>query len=321
MEDYTSRDDVRSFITELAANDGFDARELTDTLRQVRQQPKVLAAMSRPLVSPPKWFEYAPQFLSARRITGGVEFWAANAFILDRAEHQFGVPAEVIVAIIGVETFYGRNTGSYRVVDALATLAFDYPRRAEFFRRELRQFLLMSREQGVSPLAATGSFAGAMGLPQFMPGSFRSYAVDYNTDGRIDLWNAPEDAIGSVGRYLAEHDWRAGQRVDAPIVLTPDASERLAGKLDGGLSERRPLDAWAAEGVDTGALIDISDDPAGLLMLEENNGPRYRFVFHNWYVLTRYNKSRLYASAVWALAKAVKSARERSGEPVAVKRD
>jgi len=152
-----------------------------------------------------------------------------------------------------------------------------------------------------------------------MPGSFRAYAVDYDADGRIDLWSRPEDAIGSVGHYLADHDWRAGHRVDAPVSLTREASDRLAGRLEAGLSERRPLDAWASDGIDTGSLIELGDDPAGLLMLEESDGPRYRFVFHNWYVLTRYNKSRLYASAVWALAKAVRTARERAAEPVAVK--
>ena len=307
---YATRAEVKAFIAELAANEGFDASALRQVFAQVRAQPRVVVAMSRPLVAPPMWFDYAPQFLSPARIDGGVAFWQANAATLARAESEFGIPAEVIVAIIGVETFYGRNTGSYRVIDALTTLAFDYPRRAQFFTAELRHFLLLAREQGVSPLLPRGSFAGAIGLPQFMPGSIRAYAIDYGGDGRIDLATDAVDAIGSVANYLARHGWQRGQPVMAAARIEGDERGVTLGTLDGGMAEQRPLAAWVNGGV-TGFAIpgDLAADPVGLLMLEERAGPAYWVVFNNWYVLTRYNRSRLYASAVWQLALALRDAR------------
>jgi membrane-bound lytic murein transglycosylase B len=239
---------------------------------------------------------------------------------LARAQSEFGVPAEVIVAIIGVETFYGRNTGSYRVFDALTTLAFDYPRRGDFFRNELKQFLLLTRDQKISPLLPKGSYAGASGLPQFMPGSIRTYAVDYDGDGRIDLSDEPADAIGSVGNYLARHDWRPGAPVLAVARIDPSASEVVLRTLDGGVSERRPLDAWARDGVAADGLpADPGADPVGLLMLEEAERPSYWLVFGNWYVLTRYNRSRLYATAVWQLAQALVAARGEATSPEAAR--
>ncbi len=251
---YAQRPEVRAFIAELVADQGFDARTLRRLFAQARHQPKVVAAMSRPVLSPPKWYEFAPRFLDSARVDAGVAFWHEHSDALNRARDEFGVPPEVIVAIIGVETYYGRNTGSYRVFDALTTLAFDYPRRAEFFRGELKQFLLLAKEQGISPLAPKGSYAGAIGLPQFMPGS-------------------------------------------------------IAGKLDGGIAERRSLAEWVHDGIIGFAFPgDLSSDPVGLLMLEEETGPTYWLVFNNWYVLTRYNRSRLYASAVWELAQAIKLA-------------
>jgi membrane-bound lytic murein transglycosylase B len=307
---YDQRPETRAFIAELVAEHGFARRDLAHLFAHARYQPRIVAAMSRPMLSPPKWYEYAPQFLSRERVDGGLEFWRANAATLARAQSEFGVPAEVIVAIIGVETFYGRNTGGYRVFDALTTLAFDYPRRSDFFRNELKQFLLLAREQGISPLVPRGSYAGASGLPQFMPGSVRAYAVDYDGDGRIDLSAEPADAIGSVGNYLARHDWQPGAPVLAAARVDPTASEAVLRTLDGGVSERRSLDAWARDGVGADTLPgDPGSDPVGLLMLEEAEGPSYSLVFGNWYVLTRYNRSRLYATAVWQLAQALVTAR------------
>lgn len=303
---YDRRLETRAFIAELVAEYGFDRRELQRIFAQARYLPKVVAAMSRPMLAPPKWNEYAPQFLNPERIDAGLDFWRANATALARTRAEFGVPPEVIVAIIGVETHYGRNTGGYRVLDALSTLAFDYPRRADFFRNELKQFLLLTREAGVSPLVPRGSYAGAAGLPQFMPGSVRAYAVDYDGDGRIDLAGDPADAIGSVANFLARHDWQPGQPVLAPARIDPQAGDTVARKLDGGVSERRPLDAWARDGVNADPLpADLAPDPVGLLMLEETDGTSYWLAFANWYVLTRYNRSRLYATAVWQLAQAL----------------
>ena len=270
--------------------------------------------MDRPLLEPPKWHVYARSFLAPERVAAGVAYWNAHQEDLARAEERYGVPAEIVVAILGVETFYGRNAGGYRVLDALTTLAFDYPRRAAFFRGELKQFLLLARELGMSPLAAKGSFAGAMGVPQFMPGSYRSYAVDFDGNGHPDLWRSPADIVGSVANYLARHDWQPGGPVLLPAAIAAESRDVALRKLDGGLSERRAADAWAADGV---TMADPSaatvDDPVGLLLLEESTdgveSASYWIACNNFYVLTRYNRSRLYAAAVFELAQAIKAAR------------
>ena len=310
-EAWLSRDDVRAFITEMSTEHGFAARELERWLAAAKFQPKVVELMSRPIVEPPKWFEYSPRFLAPARVEAGVAFWNAHQAALARAEERTGVPAEVIVAIIGVETWYGRFTGSHRVIDALATLAFDYPRRATFFRGELREFLLLAREQGFSPLVPKGSFAGAMGLPQFMPGSYRRYALDFDDSGRADLFASPDDAVGSVANYLARHDWQRGQPVILPAKLDPEKRDGVLRRLDGGLSERRSVAAWVEDGVTAESLpADLAPEPIGVLMLEESAGDASHWLaFHNFYVITRYTRSRLYATAVWRLAEALRAAR------------
>jgi membrane-bound lytic murein transglycosylase B len=311
---YAEREDVRTFIAEMSAQHGFDTGELERWFASARFQPKVVELMSRPILEPPKWFEYAPQFLTQERVNAGVAFWNAHAPSLARAESETGVPAEVIVAIIGVETYYGRFAGSHRVIDALATLAFDYPRRATFFRGELREFLLLAREQGLAALSVKGSFAGAMGLPQFMPGSYRRYAVDFDRTGRADLFDSAEDAIGSVANYLARHDWQRGQPVLLPARLAPEQIDSIVRRLDGGLSERRLASMWAADGVTPVAWPGIvGPEPLGLLLLEESaSESSYWIACHNFYVITRYNRSRLYATAVWQLAQGLRSARSPS---------
>ncbi len=308
--DYARRPEVRAFIAELAADEGFDADALRRLFAQARYQPKVIAAISRPVVSPPKWYEYAPRFLDPARVDAGLVYWREHATALSRAEDELGVPQEVIVAILGVETYYGRNLGSYPVFDTLTTLAFDYPRRAEFFKSELKEFLLWTREQGISPLVPKGSYAGAIGPAQFMPGSIRAYGLDFNGDGGIDLAGDADDAIGSVAHYLARHGWVRGQPVMEPARIdAKDPEAGVLGAFDEGITDRRPLADWVREGV-TGFAIpgDLAPDAVGLLMLEEPDAPSYWLVFNNWYVLTRYNRSRLYAAAVWELAQALKDA-------------
>ena len=313
---YAHRADVRAFARETAAETGMSRTAIEHALAGARYQPKIVELMNRPLLAPPKWFEYAPQFLNPDRVAAGAAFWDANAATLARAEAQFGVPAEIIVAIIGVETYWGRVTGRYRALDALATLAFDYPRRAPFFRGELKQLLLLAREQRLAPTSLKGSYAGAMGLPQFMPGSYRNYAIDYDGDGHVDLWNSAADTIGSVANFLALHDWARGQ----PVLLTAAVDERsrdaLLRRLDGGISERRALEAWQQEGVAVAALPqDLSGDPVGILLLEDTaDAASLYLACNNFYVITRYNKSRLYAAAVWQLADAVKAARQRTAD-------
>ncbi len=311
---YSARADVRAFAAEIAASTSLSQQQVERWLARAKFQPKIVAAMDRPLLSPPKWFEYAPRLLAPERVSGGVAFWRANAATLARAEADYGVPPEIVVAILGVETVYGRNSGSYRVIDALATLAFDYPRRAPFFRAELREYLVLAKEQGWSPLEPTGSFAGAMGMPQFMPGSHRQYAVDFDGDGRIDLWHDTADVIGSVANYLARHDWMTGQPVLLPARIDPEVLDAALRRLDGGISERRPLSAWTDDGVAPEPLpLDAIADPVGLLLLEEppENGEArasYWIAYPNFYVITRYNKSRLYAATVFALAQSIKDA-------------
>jgi len=311
---YAAREDVREFIDELAREHGFSRATLRRWFNDVRYQPKIVAAMQRPFVEPPKWYEYGPQFLTEARIGDGVAFWRAHAATLARAETEFGVPPEIIVAIIGVETFYGRNTGGYRVIDALSTLAFDYPRRAAYFRDELREYLLLARSERFSPLVPKGSFAGALGVPQFMPGSVRRFAVDFDGDGHIDLWNSGDDAVGSVANYLARHEWLRGQPIWSPATIAPSARDSALLKLDGGISERRPLAAWNADGVAAERLPDpMSAEPVGLLALEEppeaETGTLSLWIaFPNFYVITRYNKSRLYAAAVTVLAEHLRDA-------------
>jgi membrane-bound lytic murein transglycosylase B len=307
LGEYSKRPETAELIGELVREHGFSARQLRVLFTQVKREPLVLDAISRPVVAPPKWHEYRGQFVTPARIAGGLTYWQRNLVTLERAEAQYGVPAEVIVAIIGVETFYGRNTGRYRVIDALATLAFDYPRRAEFFRRELMQFLLLAREQRISPLAPEGSYAGAMGLPQFMPSSYRRYAVDFNRDGKVNIWNDGPDVIGSVAHFLLEHGWAAGEPA---LVSVGVAGQSAPAELDRGLSSRRALRSWMELGV---SIVDaglIETDPMGMLvMLEGADGEEYRFAMQNFQVLMRYNRSRLYASAVWDLAQALREAR------------
>jgi membrane-bound lytic murein transglycosylase B len=312
---YAGRADVQAFIDEMVGEQNYDRAALVRAFAAARYQPRIIEAMQRPLLAPPKWYEYGPSLVSRTRVEGGRAYWDAHAADLARAEERFGVPAEIIVAIIGIETTYGRNTGNHRALDALATLAFDYPRRAAFFRGELKQFLLLAREQNVDPTVPKGSFAGALGVPQFMPGSYREFAVDFDGDGHVDLWTSAADIVGSVGSYLARHDWQRGQPVLLPAAIVEDNLPAVQRRLDGGISERRSAEAWSVDGVAaSGAPFDLAADPVALLMLEEMDadgveGASYWIACHNFYVLTRYNRSRLYATAVYELATLIRLAR------------
>jgi membrane-bound lytic murein transglycosylase B len=299
-----SRPDVRAFIADVSSRHGFDAAELSRTFAQVESRPSILAAIAKPAERTLTWDEYRARFITDRRISRGIETGQQHAAALDRAAAG-GVPAEVILAITGVETFYGENTGKHRVIDALATLAFDYPRRSDFFRRELEQFLLMARTEALDPLAPLGSYAGAMGIPQFMPSSFLSYAVDGDGDGHRDLWNDWADVFASVGNYLSVHGWRAGE----PVMAAADAS---GARLDGVVTDKLDLAETVGSLRDRGVRFSTAlpaDAPAVLLALPGASGPEYRVGFRNYYAITRYNRSALYASAVNDLAEALGAAR------------
>ena len=306
---FAGRADVDAFIDQLVDRHGFDRRGLENIFRQVRRQPSVLRLIApAPTGFKRSWEAYRERFLDPLRIDGGLAFWRENEAALKRASDVYGVPSEVIVAIIGVETIYGRVTGEFRVIDALSTLAFDYPRRAEFFREELEQFLLMTRETGADVFAVRGSFAGAIGLPQFMPGSIRRYAVDFDGDGRIDLRSNPADAIGSVARFLSEHGWVPG----APVYFATrvEDTSRLGPLIDAGIEPQFDQAQLAEFGVS--ALGTVSDGlQLALVDLPNGDSPTtYLLGARNFYVITRYNRSSFYAMAVTELADALRSARK-----------
>ena len=297
---YADNPQAQRFIDEMVKKHGFDRAELQALFGRIEKKQSILDAISRPAEAKP-WHEYRPIFLTDSRIEGGVEYWRENREILDKAADAFGVDPRVIVAIIGVETRYGQHAGRYRVADALATLAFDYPPRAKFFRSELEQFLLLTREERVDPLDAKGSYAGAMGHGQFIPSSYREYAVDFDDDGHRDLWHSRYDIIGSVANYLSRHGWQRGAPVAQPGKVS---GNDWHGFLDKGLKPSVPLGRLRAAGVQVAA--GLGDElPAALLELEGENGAEYWVGFNNFYVITRYNRSPLYAMAVHQLSQEI----------------
>lgn len=296
--DYDGSAQVTEFVGEMTRDYGFASEQLMGVFREAKRKQAILDAISRPAERVKPWKDYRPMFITDARIARGVDFWRQHEAALARAEQQYGVPASVIVAIIGVETFFGRNTGNYRVIDALSTLGFDYPPRADFFRKELREFLLLAREEQVDPLTLKGSYAGAMGLPQFMPSSFRAYAVDFDNDGHINIWSDPDDAIGSVASYFARHGWVAGQGVVSRAQLQ---GSRAQSGLSAGLDPDRTVGELRALGWSShDALRD--DEPVTAFMLDGDQGPEYWMGQKNFYVITRYNRSAMYAMAVHQLA-------------------
>jgi membrane-bound lytic murein transglycosylase B len=305
---YAGRADVQAFVEEMVARHGFARGELDAVFVRVRHQASIVRAMTPQVKGTRSWQQYRARFVNPQRIEGGVAFWARHERVLDRAAAEYGVPPEMIVAIIGVETEYGRVMGDYRVADALTTLAFDYPRRADYFRGELEQFLLMSRETRTDPLAARGSYAGALGLPQFMPGSFRRYAVDFDGDGRRDLRGSPTDAIGSVANFLVQHGWKAGEPVAVTAALDSADARALA---DGGVETTRTAGELRIAGVAFDPAV--ADETATVLIeLDSTDAdPVFWVGFDNFYVVTRYNRSSFYAASVLELAQALRAARVR----------
>ncbi len=297
------RPEVSGFIDAMVKSHGFTRAELEQLFTAVQLRPEIIEAITRPAESKP-WNAYRPLFLTAERIDGGVDFWHRHETELDAARKQFGVDPQIIVAIIGVETRYGRFTGRYKVADALSTLAFDYPPRAEFFRKELEQFLLMTREEGIGPLEITGSYAGAIGEPQFMPSSYRNYAVDFDGDGKRDLWNNERDVIGSVANYFKVHGWIEGGTVAVPAR---NQDERYKPLLDAGLKPHMSAGELAGYGITPNWHI-TDTAPVALLELDATQGPEQWVTFNNFYVITRYNRSPLYAMAVYQLSEAIRKA-------------
>lgn len=305
-----TRAEVAGFIDEVAERHGFDRTELVRTLDGAETQQAILDAISRPAEKVRPWHEYRGIFLTPERIEAGAAFWREHRAELERIAGETGVEAEIIVAIIGVETYFGRITGRYRVLDALATLAFDYPPRSPFFRRELEQFLLLVREERVDVDKALGSYAGAMGAPQFMPSSYRAYAVDASADGLRDLWTDWSDVIGSVANYFVAHGWRSGEEVFAPASTGSGWSGRPVG--DKGLDTDTTVGELSASGIVFATDLP-GDAGARLLRMEGGEGDEFWVGFRNFHVITRYNRSAMYALAVWQLGREIALAVE--GEP------
>lgn len=295
---YEARPDVRAFIDDMVARHGFAGDELRATFAQVQRVEPALQSIQP--AQPPVWAEFQAQFVNDKRIAAGLDFWRANRASLERAERDYGVAPQFVVAIIGVETYYGRHAGRFRVIDALTTLAFDYPARARFFRGELEQYLLFARDDGVDVFSVKGSYAGAIGIPQFMPGSARRYAVDFDGDGHIDLRASPADAIGSIANFLRRHGWRPGEAVQLRVKATSGDAWRAY--ADGSTAPSHPLAELVQSGLEADIPPGAAAAPASVIDLEGD----VRLGLQNFHVITRYNRSALYAAAVADLAEALK---------------
>lgn len=306
-QDYVNRPEWLSMKAELV-KEGLDGAALDSMMARIKRQDQVIVYMDAPIKAPSPWYVYWPRHIGGDRLQRGTAFMQNNKESFLRAEKTYGVSPYVVAAIVGVETVYGRITGNFRIADALATLAFDYPRRAEYFTGELKNLFLLANEQKRAPLDYRGSFAGAMGWPQFMPSSYRKWAVDFNADGKTDLFESSSDIVGSVASFLAGHGWVPRQAVMLPI---DKPSDDIIATIDGGLTPRKPLKDWLAAGVkvkhkDAGIELPDGDASSGIISLDYADGKNeYWLCFENFYVITRYNRSRMYASSVWSLAYAL----------------
>jgi membrane-bound lytic murein transglycosylase B len=291
----------QAFVDEMVSKHGFDSAFVNDLLGKAEVKNKILEAIARPAEKRLNWTAYRKIFLIPKRIEGGVKFMQENREALDDAEKRYGIPPEIITAIIGVETLYGKHTGGYRVLDALSTLGFHYPPRGKFFRSELSHFLQLAREEKIDATEPTGSYAGAMGVPQFIPSSYRHYAIDFDGDGKRDIWNNNRDVIGSVANYFAMHGWRSG---DPVTYRAENVTATHRDLIDAGLKPSMPVQQLLNAG--------ITSDPAAspamitsLLEFETDNDNEYWLGLHNFYVITRYNHSHMYAMAVYQLSREI----------------
>jgi len=299
--DYQGREDVSAFVKRMVSQSAYTEQELADLFAQVQKQDHLFAQLDKPAEKELDWYEYRPIFIKDRRIELGVQFWREHAELLEQVSEKTGVPPEIIVAIIGVETFYGVYKGNDPVFDSLVTLAFDYPRRAAFFTGELQEFLLMVKEQGFDARSLRGSYAGAMGMPQFIASSYRAYAVDFDQNGQVDLFDSVPDIAGSVANYFVKHGWQRDGRVARPLALDEDNS---VASLQPGM---KPDYVWRdLKRSGLRSQFEIGDDtPVALVELKQRDHSEYWVGFQNFYVITRYNHSELYAMAVYQLAKLI----------------
>lgn len=299
---FTQREDVQHFINSMVKEHGFNKQKLTSLMGEVALQPKIIESMNKPYEKK-TWDVYKELFLTPQRVQGGMEFWKANQASLLKAEKKYGVPANIIVAIIGVETLYGKNQGSYRVIDALSTLAFNYPSRSKFFTKELGEFLLLCREHKVSPTQYLGSYAGAMGKPQFMPSSYRYYADDFAGNSHKDLMNDNQAVIASVANYFHKHGWNLHQGVAQQAKISGTQYKHINTAYKSAIYSPTQL---ARSGIKPLTAAMNQPKKAGLIELTTKKGPEFWLVYPNFYVITRYNTSPQYAMAVYLLSQQLK---------------
>ena len=297
----TSRPEVQQFINRMVDEHSYDRDTLESVLQDAESKESILEAISRPAERTLEWHEYRDIFLTRERIAAGAAFWQEHEAELSRISEETGVSIEMLVGIIGVETYFGRITGSYRVLDALSTLAFDYPPRSRFFTSELEQFLLLVREEGMEAADATGSYAGAMGRPQFMPSSYRAYAVDSTDDGKRDIWTNWSDVIGSVANYFVRHGWQADKQVVAPATL---GAQWQGETPENQLKAEETVTSLSHQGAMFSTEL-AGEEPAQLITLTGEDGKEYWVGFHNFFVITRYNRSVMYALAVHQLGQEI----------------
>jgi len=299
------------FVKRAAAEYGLPESEVRALLMEGEYKQSIVDAISRPAEGKP-WYKYRPIFLTEKRIQKGVDFWKENQELIAAASEKFGVDEEIIVSIIGVETFYGRITGSYRIIDALVTLGFYYPEglssdRSPFFSKELMHYIQLASEEGLPAAEVTGSYAGAMGMGQFMPSSYREYAVDFDGDGRRDLWRSTPDVVGSVANYLHRHGWQAGQPVTRRAIASSGAAfDEISSR---NLKPTLTVAEWREKGFQSSNELP-PELPAAVLKLAEENRSTYWLTFKNFYVITRYNRSPRYAMAVYELSQEIKKGME-----------
>lgn len=304
--DYKNREDVQDFVNRLARNSDYTEAELIALFSQVKKQSHLFERLDRPAEKELQWHQYKNIFIKEKRISKGVEFWRQYQNQLAEVSAKTGVPEQIIVAIIGVETFYGIYKGKDPVFDSLVTISFDYPKRAKFFTRELKEFLLLVKEQNLDPLKIKGSYAGAMGMPQFISSSYRNYAVDGDGDGQVNLFDNITDITASVANYFVRHGWQAGQAVAKPLTAIADNS---IAKLEPGVKTNYKWSDLVNHGLVSKHRIE-DETPVALVRLEQKKYPEYWAGLNNFYVITRYNHSELYAMAVYQLSVLIKASME-----------
>ncbi len=300
--DYKNRDDVDTFVSHMAETSDYTVDELVDLFSQVKKQEHLFERLDRPAEKELQWHQYRPIFIKEKRIVDGVKFWRKYQDLLKQVSKNSGVPEEIIVAIIGVETFYGIYRGKDPVFDSLVTISFDYPRRAKFFTRELEEFLLLAKEQNFKPREVMGSYAGAMGMPQFISSSYRNYAVDGDGDGQKDLFDNIADITASVANYFVRHGWEPNQAVAKPLFTVAGNS---AGELEPSVKTSYKWSDLAGHGLASKHRIE-DETPVALVKLRQKNHDEYWAGLNNFYVITRYNHSELYAMAVYQLSVLIK---------------